>query len=83
MKKIFFIIFVVVIVVNCRLWLGVYEHDEFPGEGGLFYKHRPTLKWQFYSPRGMSDLKLEEMTPEKRKEQLLFNEFVRDRGYSR
>ena len=82
MKKMLFTLCVVIIVVNCRLWLGVYEHDEFD-EDGLFYKHRPTLKWRFYSPRGMSDLKLEDMTPEKRKEQLLFNEFVRDRGYSR
>ncbi len=58
-----------------RLFCGVYVHDEF-GEDVYFIKHKPTWKWRFYSPRGMSDLSINEMTIEQKNEQLLFDEFV-------
>ena len=64
------------------MFFGVYVHDEFYNEC-LFIKHRPTWKWKFYSPFGMSDLTMEDLTEEEKKEQLLFYEFVRDQGLSR
>jgi hypothetical protein len=48
----------------------------------FFFKHRPTWKWKFSSPQGMSDIKLEELSEEKQIEQKYFNEFVRDQGLS-
>ncbi|SFT89924.1 hypothetical protein SAMN05216474_3036 [Lishizhenia tianjinensis] len=68
--------------VLIRLFFGVYTHDEF-GEKHLFIKHRPHWKWSFYSPIGMSDKKLENLDEERKYEQLMFNEFVREQGLSR
>ena len=48
----------------------------------FFIKHRHTLKWTFYSPLGMSDMKIEELSNEKQIEQIYFNEFVLDQGLS-
>lgn len=72
----------VVTLVFIRLSTGAYVHDEFGGTH-FFIKHRPIWKWRFYSPRGMSDLTLEEMGEERRREQLLFDEFVLEQGMSR
>ncbi|WP_345164167.1 hypothetical protein [Nibribacter koreensis] len=65
-----------------RLWLGVYHHDEFI-DSYLFIKHRPTFKWTFYSPRGQSDLYLEELSAAEQQEERHFEEFVRAHGMSR
>jgi hypothetical protein len=81
-KKVVILISTFVTVLVIRLFFGVYEHDEFAGNH-LFLKHRPTWKWKFYSPQGMSDTKLEELTKEKQIEQKYFNEFIRDQGLSR
>jgi len=81
-KRILILIFAFATVLIIRLFLGVYEHDEF-AESHFFVKHRPTLKWRFYSPQGMSDTKLEELPEEKQIEQKYFNEFIRDQGLSR
>jgi len=62
-----------------RFCFGVYEHHEFSNRS-LFIKHRPTWKWYFYSPIGISDKSLEDLTEEQKREQLYFNEFVRNRG---
>ncbi|MNF89356.1 hypothetical protein D3C87_1296570 [compost metagenome] len=83
MKKIIAIgIFIFAIVFTIRLFCGIYIHDEF-GERHFFIKHRPTWKWEFYSPLGMSDNKIEELSEENQIEQKYFNEFVRDQGLSR
>lgn len=58
-----------------RLFCGIYVHDEFE-ETHFFVKHKPTWKWKFYSPRGMSDLKLEEMTDQQKVEQKYWDEFI-------
>lgn len=58
-----------------KFWVGIYEDDEFSNRV-VFIKHRPIWKSFFYSPRGMSDLKISEMSPEKQFEQKLFDEFV-------
>lgn len=63
-----------------KMWVGVYDHDEF-SERYIFIKHRPIWKTYFYSPRGMSDLKLEDMSKEQQHEQKLFDEFVIDGVY--
>ncbi|AQY20977.1 hypothetical protein [Riemerella anatipestifer] len=61
-----------------RFFCGVYEHDEF-AENYYFIKHKPTWKWRFYSPRGMSDLELNQMTNEQKYEQKMFDEYVENR----
>ena len=65
----------ILLVIFTKLWVGVYEHDEF-SHRIIFIKHRPVWKTFFYSPRGMSDLKISEMSAEKQFEQKLFDEFV-------
>lgn len=82
MKKIFSSgIFIFAIVLVIRIFCGVYINDEF-GESHFFIKHRPTWKWEFYSPLGMSDNKIENLSEENQIEQKYFNEFVRDQGLS-
>jgi hypothetical protein len=75
-------IFIFAIVLTIRLFCGVYIHDEFL-ERHFFIKHRPSWKWTFYSPLGMSDKKIEQLSEENQAEQKYFNEFVRDQGLSR
>lgn len=58
-----------------RLWIGVYSDAEF-GENWLFVKHKPTLKWRFYSPLGMSDKTLKNLTTKQQKEEILYQEFI-------
>ncbi len=74
-RKIGITIFIIGILIVSKFWVGIYTHDEFGGKN-LFIKHRPIWKTFFYSPRGMSDLKLSEMSAEKQNEQKLFDEFV-------
>jgi hypothetical protein len=75
--KILFVAGLILFII-ARLFCGVFEHDEF-GSDVYFIKHRPIWKWRFYSPRGMSDLKLNQMTDKQKNEQLLFDEFVEKR----
>jgi hypothetical protein len=83
LKKIFLgVIAFVVLSLSVRLFCGVYEHDEFD-EFYFFIKHRPTWKWRFYSPTGLSDTRMEELSPDKQREQKYFDEFVANRGLSR
>ena len=58
-----------------KLWIGVYEDDEFY-EKHIFIKPKPTWKSYFYSPRGMRDLELSQMSLEDQKEQRAFDEYV-------
>ncbi|MBB6612074.1 hypothetical protein H7F15_13575 [Pontibacter sp. Tf4] len=82
MKKILFIIITLVLGILIRLWFGIYHHDEY-AETHLFFKHRPILKWTFYSPIGMSNLELDDLNEEERREELLFEEFVTSKGMSK
>lgn len=75
-KKIFGGILVVVLFTLFRLFFGVYVDDEF-GDESLFIKHRPIWKWRFYSPIGMSDLKMEDLTKENQMEEQYYEEFIR------
>jgi hypothetical protein len=81
-RKILIGVFIFASILSIRLFCGVYNHDEFP-ESYFFIKHRPTWKWEFYSPIRMSDTKFEELSKEEQTEQKYFNEFVRDQGLSR
>ncbi len=81
-KKIILGIFIFATLLIVRLFCGVYIHNEFAGKH-FFIKHRPTLKWTFYSPIGMSDKKIEELSKEEQIDQKYFNEFVLDQGLSR
>lgn len=74
-RKIGITILIIGILIVSKFWVGIYTHDEFE-EKVMFIKHRPIWKTFFYSPRGMSDLKLSKMSPEKQTEQILFDEFV-------
>jgi len=74
-KNIVIITILILLSIGFRLKIGMYEDDEF-AENYLFVKYRLTWKWKFYSPRGMSDMTLDEMSKEKRQEQILFDEFV-------
>jgi hypothetical protein len=77
MKKRFFGgIILFIIIALFRLFFGVYVDDEF-GDESLFIKHRPIWKWKFYSPIGMSDLKMEDLTKEKQIEEKYYDEFIR------
>lgn len=75
-------ILTIILFVGIRLWFGVYVHDEFCDKH-IFIKHKPVWKWKFYSPVGMSDLKLEDLSPEKQYEQKMFNEFIKEQGLSK
>jgi len=68
-------IFIFAIILSIRVFCGVYVHDEF-AERHFFIKHRPTWKWLFYSPIGMSDKKLGDLSEEEQIEQKYFNEFI-------
>lgn len=82
MKRIVLVILLILsIAIGIRFWFGVYIHDEF-GDTEIFIKHKPTWKWKFYSPINMSDLKLEDLSKDKKEEQQLFDEFVRNQGLS-
>jgi hypothetical protein len=76
MKKIKIIILLsLFLILIIRFFCGVFENDEF-GDDVFFIKHKPTWKWKFYSPRGMGDVKMNQMSIEQQYEQKMFNEFV-------
>jgi hypothetical protein len=81
-NKIFIGIFIFISVLTIKLFCGIYIHDEF-AEKHFFIKHRPYWKWIFYSPIGMSDNEIEDLSEENQIEQKYFNEFVRNQGLSR
>lgn len=74
-KKVLIAVFIFAVVIAVRFFCGVYEHDEY-AEEYFFVKHRPTWKWRFYSPIGMSDTRMEELSKERQIEQQYFNEFL-------
>ena len=74
-NKLKFISFLILFGITSKFWIGVYEHDEF-FNNVFFIKHRPIWKTFFYSPRGMSDMKLSQMSIDNQVEQKLFDEFV-------
>jgi hypothetical protein len=61
------------------LFLGVFKDREF-GEHHLFIKHKPTFKVSFYAPIGESDRTLNELNPEESHEEVMFREYVEERG---
>ena len=61
------------------LFVGLFRDDEFY-EPELFIKHRPTFKTNFYSPTGMSDLTVNDLTADKQVEEIAFMEFVDNRN---
>jgi len=75
-KRLSITLFIFAIVVLAKFWIGIFEHDEFSNEKYMFVKHRAIWKTYFYSPRGMSDFELSDMTPENKIEQMFFDEFV-------
>ena len=81
MQKKYLIILLLTVIIVLRFFVGVYSHDEFGGTN-LFIKHRPIWKWSFYSPIGMSDIEIKDLSTKEQKEQLLFNEFITHKGLS-
>lgn len=80
-KALYTIIFTLSLSLLFRLFFGVYTHDEF-GDESLFLKYKPTWKWHFKSPIGMSDTKFNELSKEDKIEQYYFDEYVSQRGLS-
>ncbi len=66
-------------VILTWLFVGLFRDDEFY-EPDLFTKYRPTLKVNFYSPIGMQDLKVDDLSSEKKDEEIAFQEFVMKRN---
>ena len=64
-----------VFILLTWLFVGLFRDDEFY-EPTLFTKYRPTFKVNFYSPVGMQDLELKELTPDRQLEEIAFEEFV-------
>lgn len=58
-------------------FIGISYDDEFY-EPDFFVKHRPSLQLKFKSATGQSDLTLQDLSVEARKQQLLYQEFVVD-----
>lgn len=75
-KKIAFSVIIVLIIL--KLFGGIYEDDEFE-EKYFFIKNKPSFKTYFYSPRGMSDMTIEQMSENQKNEQMLYDEFVYNR----
>lgn len=71
MEKIFSVLILIFIGILFRLFVGVYTNDEFGGNH-LFIKHRPTWQGHFYSPVGLSDMTMKDLTDE----QKYWDEFV-------
>lgn len=68
--KLAYFILLVIFIFFGKMFSGIFEDDEFD-EKYFFIKSSPTWRWHFYSPRGMSDLKLEAMSEEQREDQLI------------
>lgn len=73
-----YVIGFLLLVFVLRFFSGIYKDDEHSGKY-FFIKNTPTWKWYFYSPRSMSDLQLDDMSKEKRKEQIMFDKYVSNR----
>ncbi|TDO20937.1 hypothetical protein [Pedobacter duraquae] len=71
---IFSSIFLLFLLVG-RLYTGIYKDDEFD-DSYFFIKNAPAWKWHFYSPRGMSDLKLIDMTVAQQNEQIMYDRYI-------
>jgi hypothetical protein len=74
MTKNRFLIIGLLLFLITWLFVGIFRDDEF-NEPALFVKHTPSFKISFYSPTGMSDLKLADLSPEAQKEALAFEKF--------
>lgn len=82
MRKAVTVIFAILLfLVIGRFYSGVYDDDEF-NEKYFFIKNSPTWKWYFYSPRGMSDQTLQEMSEIERNEQLMYEKYIPNRVWS-
>ena len=61
------------------LFVGLFRDSEFY-EPELFIKNRATFKLNFYSPTGMSDFSINDLSPEKRIEEKAFEDMVEKRN---
>jgi hypothetical protein len=64
-----------VVLITTILFVGLFRDDEFYNPS-LFIKYRPTFKLNFYSPTGMSDMEMKNLSPDKQSEEMAFQEFV-------
>jgi hypothetical protein len=79
MKRYLYLAIGFLLLIITVLNTGLYRDDEFH-DLSIFLKHRPTFKAYFYSPIGMSDRTLEDLSPGQQGEMIAFNEFVRGTG---
>ncbi|MXV49336.1 hypothetical protein GS399_00010 [Pedobacter sp. HMF7647] len=64
-----------VFILLTWLFVGIYRDDEFY-EQNLFTKYRPTFKVNFHSAIGMQDLKLDDLSENRKAEEIAFQEFL-------
>ena len=72
-------VFGVISLVTAFLFCGIARDPEFY-EPTIFVKYRPTLKVHFYTPIGESDMTLSDLTEDKKREEMLYQEFVENQG---
>lgn len=77
MTRIFYVGLGLLSLLTTILYCGIARNREF-NEPSIFVKYRPTTKIHFYSPIGESDMTLPYLSEEKKKEELLYTEFVED-----
>lgn len=74
-----YLIFGALFLLATWLFVGLFRDSEFKNPE-LFIKNRATFKLIFYSPKGMSDLSIYDLSPEKRIEEKAFNNMVEKRN---
>lgn len=74
------IVVLCILLIGMISFCGVYRDDEF-GQKKFFIKHKPSAKLFFYSPRAMGDATLEDMLPQQKAEQILYDEYVPKRKW--
>ena len=75
LSRVLFLLIGLITLVITILFCGISRDDEFY-EHTIFVKHRPTIKLYFYTPIGQSDLNLTDLTEDKKREELMYQEFI-------
>ena len=74
-RKNILIVFGIVFVLLTWLFVGLFRDDEFY-ELTLFTKYKPTFKVIFFSPIGMQDLSLNDLSAKNQLDEIAFDEFI-------
>ncbi|MNK00372.1 hypothetical protein D3C87_181560 [compost metagenome] len=75
MKKKGFLITGIISFIITWLFVGIYRDPEFQ-HSHFFFKYTPSFKVSFFSPIGMDDKKITDLSPEKQQEEKIFQRFI-------